>query len=127
MNQGVEYDVDLVLIQVVKWQSAQTRVNPGVGPLSGKGLRVIVSADVSTLSQPVFVYGGATGAALKDQNTTAFKEVAITRHPRLGEYASGFIMSSVVLQKQTKYKIVFYAFHRDRQAQEKYYRRFRVA
>ncbi|GJT49320.1 gypsy type transposase [Tanacetum coccineum] len=37
----------------------------GVGPLSGKGPRVIVSADVSILSQSVFVRGGATDAALK--------------------------------------------------------------
>ncbi|GKC32342.1 hypothetical protein Tco_1039636, partial [Tanacetum coccineum] len=37
----------------------------GVGPLSGKGPRVIVSADVSILPQPVFVHGGATGAALR--------------------------------------------------------------
>ncbi|GKF37001.1 hypothetical protein Tco_0113759, partial [Tanacetum coccineum] len=36
------------------------------GPLSGKGPRVIVSADVSILPQSVFVRGGATGAALKD-------------------------------------------------------------
>ncbi|KAH9757660.1 protein LIKE COV 2 [Citrus sinensis] len=34
-----------------------------------------------------------------DQNTSAFKEVAIIRHPRLGEYAFGFITSSVVLQR----------------------------
>ncbi|XP_065623907.1 protein LIKE COV 2 [Quercus suber] len=34
-----------------------------------------------------------------DQNTTAFKEVAIIRHPRVGEYAIGFITSSVVLQR----------------------------
>lgn len=33
-----------------------------------------------------------------DQNTQAFKEVAIIRHPRIGEYAFGFITSSVVLQ-----------------------------
>uniref|UniRef100_A0A1J3E2N2 Protein LIKE COV 2 n=2 Tax=Noccaea caerulescens TaxID=107243 RepID=A0A1J3E2N2_NOCCA len=33
-----------------------------------------------------------------DQNTTAFKEVAIIRHPRIGEYAFGFITSSVKLQ-----------------------------
>ncbi|GJX13588.1 COV 2-like protein [Tanacetum coccineum] len=33
----------------------------------------------------------------RDQNTTAFKEVAIIRHPRLGEYIFGFITSSVVL------------------------------
>ncbi|GJT46200.1 putative reverse transcriptase domain-containing protein [Tanacetum coccineum] len=37
----------------------------GVGPLSGKGPRVIVSADVSVLPQSMFVSGGATGAALK--------------------------------------------------------------
>lgn len=36
-----------------------------------------------------------------DQNTSAFKEVAIIRHPRLGEYAFGFITSSVVLQVDT--------------------------
>lgn len=35
---------------------------------------------------------------IADQNTTAFKEVAIIRHPRVGEYAFGFITSSVVLQ-----------------------------
>ncbi|KAK6257743.1 hypothetical protein QUC31_001202 [Theobroma cacao] len=34
-----------------------------------------------------------------DQNTSAFKEVAIIRHPRLGEYAFGFITSSVILQR----------------------------
>nr|GFA09520.1 hypothetical protein [Tanacetum cinerariifolium] len=32
-----------------------------------------------------------------NQNTTAFKEVAIIYHPRPGEYAFGFITSSVVL------------------------------
>ncbi|GJR28472.1 hypothetical protein Tco_1104704 [Tanacetum coccineum] len=37
----------------------------GVGPLSGKGPRVIVSADMSILPQSVFVRGGATGAALE--------------------------------------------------------------
>jgi len=33
-----------------------------------------------------------------DQNTQAFKEVAIIRHPRIGEYAFGFITSFVTLQ-----------------------------
>ncbi|GKC28801.1 hypothetical protein Tco_1036095, partial [Tanacetum coccineum] len=37
----------------------------GMGPLLGKGPRVIVSADVSVLPQSMFVCGGATGAALK--------------------------------------------------------------
>jgi hypothetical protein len=36
-----------------------------------------------------------------DQNTTAFKEVAIIRHPRVGEYAFGFITSTVLLQVLT--------------------------
>ncbi|XP_052201916.1 protein LIKE COV 2-like [Diospyros lotus] len=40
-----------------------------------------------------------SAAISPDQNTTAFKEVAIIRHPRIGEYAFGFITSSVVLQK----------------------------
>ncbi|XP_016474152.1 protein LIKE COV 3-like [Nicotiana tabacum] len=31
----------------------------------------------------------------------AFKEVAIIRHPRLGEYAFGFITSTVILHKNT--------------------------
>lgn len=33
-----------------------------------------------------------------DQKTQAFKEVVIIRHPRLGEYAIGFITSTLVLQ-----------------------------
>ncbi|XWS23530.1 hypothetical protein CRYUN_Cryun28dG0022400 [Craigia yunnanensis] len=39
-----------------------------------------------------------SAAISPDQNTTAFKEFAIIRHPRLGEYAFGFITSSVILQ-----------------------------
>lgn len=33
-----------------------------------------------------------------DQSSNAFKEVAIIRHPRVGEYAFGFITSTVVLR-----------------------------
>ncbi|KAM1210770.1 hypothetical protein ACFX13_002631 [Malus domestica] len=40
-----------------------------------------------------------SSAISPDQKTTAFKEVAIIRHPRLGEYAFGFITSSVTLQR----------------------------
>ncbi|KDP35297.1 hypothetical protein JCGZ_09456 [Jatropha curcas] len=36
------------------------------------------------------------------QNTTAFKEVAIIRHPRIGEYAFGFITSTVILQRDNE-------------------------
>lgn len=42
-----------------------------------------------------------SSAISPDQNTQAFKEVAIIRHPRIGEYAFGFITSSVVLQNYT--------------------------
>ncbi|EYU31122.1 hypothetical protein MIMGU_mgv1a010425mg [Erythranthe guttata] len=40
-----------------------------------------------------------SSAISPDQNTTAFKEVAIISHPRVGEYAFGFITSSVILQR----------------------------
>ena len=40
-----------------------------------------------------------SSAISPDQNTTAFKEVAIIRHPREGEYAFGFITSTVTLQR----------------------------
>ncbi|XP_051140714.1 protein LIKE COV 2-like [Andrographis paniculata] len=40
-----------------------------------------------------------SSAVSPDQNNTAFKEVAIIRHPRVGEYAFGFITSSVILQR----------------------------
>ncbi|TXG61397.1 hypothetical protein EZV62_012760 [Acer yangbiense] len=39
-----------------------------------------------------------SAAISPDQNKQAFKEVAIIRHPRIGEYAFGFITSSVLLQ-----------------------------
>ncbi|CAM0955346.1 unnamed protein product [Alopecurus aequalis] len=37
-------------------------------------------------------------AVSPDQNTEAFKEVAIISHPRVGEYAFGFITSTMTLQ-----------------------------
>ncbi|KAK7838670.1 protein LIKE COV 1 [Quercus suber] len=40
-----------------------------------------------------------SAAISPDQTSNAFKEVAIIRHPRVGEYAFGFITSSVVLQR----------------------------
>ncbi|BBN15739.1 hypothetical protein MPTK1_7g00390 [Marchantia polymorpha subsp. ruderalis] len=42
-----------------------------------------------------------SAAISPDQNTQAFKEVAIIRHPRVGEYAIGFITSTLVLQNET--------------------------
>ncbi|KDO57140.1 hypothetical protein CISIN_1g025129mg [Citrus sinensis] len=49
-----------------------------------------------------------SAAISPDQNTTAFKEVAIIRHPRVGEYAFGFITSTVTLQiMEMKSYVVF--------------------
>ncbi|GJR84870.1 hypothetical protein Tco_0155655 [Tanacetum coccineum] len=63
------------------------RFRSGVGPLSGKGLRVIVSTDVSILPQPVFIHGGATGAALREMNLNAFIRTNDPRKVRIVERA----------------------------------------
>ena len=47
---------------------------------------------------------------LTDQNTTAFKEVAIIRHPRVGEYAFGFITSTVTLQVCEADEVMLFSF-----------------
>ncbi|XP_050233324.1 protein LIKE COV 1-like [Mercurialis annua] len=41
-----------------------------------------------------------SAAISPDQTSNAFKEVAIIRHPRAGEYAFGFITSTVILQRR---------------------------
>ncbi|KAL9267659.1 CONTINUOUS VASCULAR RING 1-like protein [Drosera capensis] len=43
-----------------------------------------------------------SSAISPDQNSQAFKELAIIRHPRIGEYAFGFITSSVTLQNYAR-------------------------
>ncbi|KAF3773743.1 hypothetical protein EJ110_NYTH54699 [Nymphaea thermarum] len=40
-------------------------------------------------------------SVVTDQDSKAFKEVAIIRHPRVGEYALGFITSSLILKRDT--------------------------
>ncbi|KAH0693912.1 hypothetical protein KY285_021009 [Solanum tuberosum] len=42
-----------------------------------------------------------SSAISPDEDSHAFKEVAIIRHPRLGEYAFGFITSTIILRKST--------------------------
>eukprot|EP00271_Cylindrocystis_brebissonii_P015571 TRINITY_DN38502_c0_g1_i1.p1 TRINITY_DN38502_c0_g1~~TRINITY_DN38502_c0_g1_i1.p1 ORF type:complete len:271 (-),score=41.38 TRINITY_DN38502_c0_g1_i1:711-1523(-) len=42
-----------------------------------------------------------SSAISPDQNSQAFKEVAIIRHPRVGEYAFGFITSTLILQHES--------------------------
>ncbi|KAH7572580.1 hypothetical protein JRO89_XS04G0277500 [Xanthoceras sorbifolium] len=48
-----------------------------------------------------------SAAISPDQNKQAFKEVAIIRHPRIGEYAFGFITSSVILQNNSREEELF--------------------
>ncbi|XP_047069713.1 protein LIKE COV 1-like [Lolium rigidum] len=43
-----------------------------------------------------------SAAISPDQNKHAFKEVVIIRHPRIGEYAFGFITSEVLLQSYSR-------------------------
>ncbi|XP_058081548.1 protein CONTINUOUS VASCULAR RING 1-like isoform X2 [Magnolia sinica] len=40
-----------------------------------------------------------SAAISPDETSQAFKEVAIIRHPRIGEYAFGFITSNVIIQR----------------------------
>ncbi|CAA2958791.1 LIKE COV 3 [Olea europaea subsp. europaea] len=42
-----------------------------------------------------------SAAISPDENSHAFKEVAIVKHPRIGEYALGFITSTVILRKNS--------------------------
>ncbi|RWR73401.1 protein CONTINUOUS VASCULAR RING 1 [Cinnamomum micranthum f. kanehirae] len=51
-----------------------------------------------------------SSAISPDQNTQAFKEVAIIRHPRIGEYAFGFITASVVLQNYSSEEELYCVF-----------------
>ncbi|CAJ1972426.1 unnamed protein product [Sphenostylis stenocarpa] len=49
----------------------------------------------------IYVASKQISAAISpDQSSNAFKEVAIIRHPRVGEYALGFITSSVILRNR---------------------------
>ncbi|GAB2279221.1 Protein LIKE COV 3 [Dionaea muscipula] len=51
------------------------------------------SKQISAAISPVLMI-----TTIPDQNSQAFKEVAIIRHPRYGEYALAFITSTVALQ-----------------------------
>ncbi|KAL3845235.1 hypothetical protein ACJIZ3_002638 [Penstemon smallii] len=42
-----------------------------------------------------------SSAISPDESSKAFKEVAIVRHPRIGEYTFGFITSTIVLHKSS--------------------------
>ncbi|XP_038719694.1 protein LIKE COV 3-like isoform X3 [Tripterygium wilfordii] len=54
---------------------------------------------VDGIFSPIYTHLGVnTFVPSPDQSSGAFKEVAIIRHPRIGEYAIGFITSTVVLR-----------------------------
>ncbi|GJT17632.1 probable xyloglucan endotransglucosylase/hydrolase protein 23 [Tanacetum coccineum] len=76
------------------WNADDWATRAGVGPLSGKGPRVIVSADVSILPQSVFIRGGATGAAFKglkdckrdSESSTKANKVGVTEFVNPKDY-----------------------------------------
>ncbi|GKB47480.1 hypothetical protein Tco_0898233 [Tanacetum coccineum] len=77
----------------------------GVGPLSGKGPCVIVSADVSILPQSVFVHGGATGAALKERRQRRpSKGEATSRALEKGRKRADWVIGWVAKQGNLCYK-----------------------
>lgn len=70
-------------------------ISPGVSSIT------VFQFHISTTMQIQFCPTFYNYSTSTDQNSQAFKEVAIIRHPRLGEYAFGFITSSVLLQVGT--------------------------
>ncbi|XP_015890154.4 protein LIKE COV 1 isoform X1 [Ziziphus jujuba] len=75
----------------------------GVFMSSWLGASVLSLGEVFIEKMPFisYIYSASkqiSAAISPDQNNNAFKEVAILRHPRIGEYALGFITSSVILE-----------------------------
>ncbi|KAJ8770727.1 hypothetical protein K2173_021374 [Erythroxylum novogranatense] len=75
----------------------------GVFMSSWLGASVLSLGEWAIKKMPLisYIYSASkqiSAAISPDQNSNAFKEVAIIRHPRNGEYAFGFITSSVVLR-----------------------------
>lgn len=50
---------------------------------------------------PIIMREYWTTITCSDQTSQAFKEVAIIKHPRIGEYAFGFITSTIILRKSS--------------------------
>lgn len=79
-----------------------TAISPGLFLENEKNSFFVFSPLYFDLNIPVSYPCSYHVFFLTDQNTQAFKEVAIIRHPRVGEYAFGFITSTVVLQVSTR-------------------------
>ncbi|KAJ4701920.1 hypothetical protein OWV82_025087 [Melia azedarach] len=75
----------------------------GIFMSSWLGASVLTLGELFIKKMPLisYIYSASkqiSRAIRPDQNSRAFKEVAVIRHPRIGEYAFGFITSTVVLQ-----------------------------
>ncbi|XP_019432827.1 PREDICTED: protein CONTINUOUS VASCULAR RING 1-like [Lupinus angustifolius] len=76
----------------------------GIFMSSWLGTSVLTLGELFIKKMPLvsYIYAASkqiSTAISPDQSSNAFKEVAIIKHPRVGEYALGFITSSVVLQR----------------------------
>ncbi|KAK8643052.1 hypothetical protein V6N13_012368 [Hibiscus sabdariffa] len=76
----------------------------GVFMSSWLGASVLTLGELFIKKMPLvsYIYSASkqiSSAISPDQNSKAFKEVAIIRHPATGQYMFGFITSTVVLQK----------------------------
>lgn len=74
--------------------TASKQISTAISP--GKSTEILTLAPISIHLSHYFDHL----ISASDQTSNAFKEVAIIRHPRAGEYAFGFITSSVILQSR---------------------------
>ncbi|XP_011097111.1 protein LIKE COV 3 isoform X1 [Sesamum indicum] len=78
----------------------------GVFMSSWVGTSLLALGEWFIIKMPLmsYIYAASkqiSAAISPDQSSKAFKEVAIIRHPHIGEYAFGFITSSIILRKST--------------------------
>lgn len=71
--------------------AASKQISAAISP--GKINRIYFAMNTNTYTEVIIT--------CSDQTSQAFKEVAIVRHPRIGEYAIGFITSTVILRKSS--------------------------
>ncbi|CAK8569612.1 unnamed protein product [Lathyrus sativus] len=74
----------------------------GIFMSSWLGASVLTLGEWFIKKMPLDIYAASkqiSGAISPDQSSNAFKEVALVKHPRIGEYTLGFITSSIILRK----------------------------
>lgn len=80
--------------------TASKQISSAISP--GNKLHLFyISKLILIITNTVLISYRATLLLFSDEDSHAFKEVAIIRHPRLGEYAFGFITSTIILRKST--------------------------